>query len=175
MSPKGFPVTVRSHNGDKWRPPDTWECPNFPTEGEASSKSPTSTTSRSRTPKERKASSGLSDLAHLRRSIRRMEAASAKIMLERLKEEWLEVADAAVYRELELEKQLWMLCALRCLYKKKELGQTVSPVLKTTAKPGMLLSLYENYGLSSINLTLCKIDLTLLSICVFSLRHLSRT
>ena len=34
----------------------------------------------------------------LRRSIRRMEAASPKIVLERLKEEWVEVADASVYR-----------------------------------------------------------------------------
>lgn len=42
-----------------------------------------------------------------------MEAASKKIILERLREEWTEVADASVYRELELEKQMWMLTALR--------------------------------------------------------------
>ena len=69
-----------------------------------------------------------------------MEAASDKIVVERLKEEWVEVADASVYRELELEKQLWMLSAL---------GFTN----KLSASPGddpsvatKFLSLYENQG-----------------------------
>jgi hypothetical protein len=42
-----------------------------------------------------------------------MEAASKKIMLERLREEWTDVVDPSVYCEMELEKQMWMLTALR--------------------------------------------------------------
>lgn len=75
-----------------------------------------------------------------------MESASPKIILERLKEEWLEVADASVYRELELEKQLWMLTALRGLKKRgnEDMEGSMSSRLK-------LLSLYENHGMSLIN------------------------
>jgi hypothetical protein len=72
-----------------------------------------------------------------------MEAASPKIILERLKEEWVEVADASVYRELELEKQLWMLAALKAANKRilgKHSGDR-NPV------PGKVLSLYENQGI----------------------------
>jgi hypothetical protein len=80
----------------------------------------------------------------LQRSIRRMEAASPKIVLERLKEEWVEVADASVYRELELEKQLWMLAALRSLKK-----SSMMPDVKTNVPASgitKILSLYENHG-----------------------------
>jgi len=142
-------MIVRNKNGETWRPPDAWDCNISPTEGGAPPKLPIPATLRARTSKEKKPSSSQSDLAHLRRSIRRMEAASAKIMLERLKEEWIEVADAAVYRELELEKQLWMLCALRCLNKKKDLNQTPTLSLGKMTEPTKVLSLYENYGLSS--------------------------
>ena len=85
------------------------------------------------------------ELQLLQRNIRRMEAASPKIILERLKEEWVEVADASVYRELELEKQLWMLSALHGLKKKSETiqeGNTYIP-LSGIKK---ILSLYENHG-----------------------------
>lgn len=81
----------------------------------------------------------------LQRSIRRMEAASPKIVLERLKEEWVEVADASVYRELEFEKQLWMLSALRGLKKK---STTIPDVMTNAPASGItkILSLYENHG-----------------------------
>lgn len=75
-----------------------------------------------------------------------MEAASPKIILERLKEEWVEVADAFVYRELELEKQLWMLTALRTLKNKSSSEETV---VSTGSKPTKVLSLYENHGMYS--------------------------
>jgi hypothetical protein len=71
-----------------------------------------------------------------------MEAASPKIILERLKEEWVEVADASVYRELELEKQLWMLSALRGLKKSGMTQETKVPPSGITK----ILSLYENHG-----------------------------
>lgn len=72
-----------------------------------------------------------------------MEAASPKIILERLKEEWIEVADASVYRELELEKQLWMLSALKTLKKPSEMSVEES---NTPSRFARALSLYENHG-----------------------------
>jgi hypothetical protein len=85
------------------------------------------------------------EFTSLQRSIRRMEAASDKIILERLKEEWIAVADAAVYRELELEKQLWMISALRGFTKQP------SKVLEGDMAPSKILSLFENHGKSSQN------------------------
>ena len=116
--------------------------------------------------------SSISELTHLRRSIRRMEAASAKIMLERLREEWNEVADAAVYRELELEKQLWMLCALRSLNKKKDLNKTTSVSSEKSADPAKVLSLFENHGLCPGSHL--EKALTFRSFCIISLRDLDR-
>lgn len=85
------------------------------------------------------------ELQLLQRNIRRMTAASPKIILERLKEEWVEVADASVYRELELEKQLWMLSALHGLKKKSD---TIQEGDNNTPPSGIkkILSLYENHG-----------------------------
>jgi hypothetical protein len=77
-----------------------------------------------------------------------MEAASPKIILERLKEEWMQVSDATIYRELEVEKQLWMLTALGALKKKKPIEsidqlEDLSPEASPSTK---ILSLYENHG-----------------------------
>jgi len=72
-----------------------------------------------------------------------MEAASSKIVLERLKEQWVEVADASVYRELELEKQLWMLTALRTLENKSHSDELV---MSAPSRPRKVLSLYENHA-----------------------------
>jgi hypothetical protein len=82
-----------------------------------------------------------------------MEAASPKIILERLKEEWIEVPDASVYRELELEKQLWMLSSLRSLKK-----SSMIPDVKINAPASditKILSLYENHG--ELLITRCKV------------------
>ncbi|KAH8595901.1 hypothetical protein B0O99DRAFT_511189 [Bisporella sp. PMI_857] len=79
-----------------------------------------------------------------------MEAAGFKIMLERLKEEWQEVADPSVYRELELEKQLWMLCAVRSLNKQMKTGRTSMPFLENPLGSTKVLSLYENHASASL-------------------------
>jgi hypothetical protein len=78
-----------------------------------------------------------------------MEAASSTIILERLKEEWMEVADASIYRELELEKQRWMLFALRDL-KTTRLGgfEDSRTIQVSTSGATKVLSLYENHGKS---------------------------
>ncbi|EHK96955.1 hypothetical protein M7I_7279 [Glarea lozoyensis 74030] len=76
-----------------------------------------------------------------------MEAASSKIILERLKEEWMEVADASVYRELELEKQRWMLFALRDLKTTRLSGCEDSRTIQvSTSGATKVLSLYENHA-----------------------------
>lgn len=78
-----------------------------------------------------------------------MDAASHKIILERLNEEWIGVTDASVYRELELERQLWMLAALKALHAADALatdGQDAAPIGEGSRK---ILSLYENKGKSS--------------------------
>lgn len=114
------------------------------------------------------------EVLHLQRSVRRMEAASKKIMLERLREEWTEVADASVYRELELEKQMWMLTALRSFDGRRSIdGSTCGTPIQAErgglsrigdGKPdrrrrrvvdiprGKVLSLFENHGKSPLAL-----------------------
>lgn len=76
-----------------------------------------------------------------------MDAASPKTFVERLKEEWIEVADASVYRELELEKQLWMLSALVILGKKHSVPeQKDAEGDRPLSNRPKVLSLYENQG-----------------------------
>lgn len=79
-----------------------------------------------------------------------MEAASPKLVVQQLKEEWIEVAEASVYRELELEKQLWMLSALRTLEKKHNVSQS-RRMVDAVSQPVKILSLYENHGMLQSN------------------------
>jgi hypothetical protein len=72
-----------------------------------------------------------------------MEAASDRIIIERLQEEWNQPADDVVYRELELEKQLWMLSALNGFIKspRKEINEGAYNTGTTK-----VLSLFESNG-----------------------------
>ncbi|KAL3418569.1 hypothetical protein PVAG01_10285 [Phlyctema vagabunda] len=85
--------------------------------------------------------------AAMQQRIRRMEAASPKIVLERLKEEWDDITDDAIYNELELEKHLWMLVGLRVLQRNATAGDANKSV-KSQERPGSqagkALSLYES-------------------------------
>ncbi|KAG4429533.1 hypothetical protein IFR05_014982 [Cadophora sp. M221] len=134
----GFPIAKRAQPSYTWKPPETWECdggtPKVPQRRSSTTLRPI---------KERRHKVPPTETAHLQRSIRRMEAASPKIVLERLKEEWVEVADASVYRELELEKQLWMLTALRTLKNKSSSEEIVA---SAGSRPTKVLSLYENHA-----------------------------
>lgn len=141
------PFTTRGRTIEAWKPPQTWDCisdddfkrppkrktilkiPEEPFRNEVQECQPWPVTI---------------ELTHLQRNIRRMEAASPKIVLERLKEEWNEIADASVYRELELEKQLWMLTALRSLRKKSSNEQMAADA--SLNEHTKVLSLYENHG-----------------------------
>ena len=85
-----------------------------------------------------------SELTHLQTNIRKMSAASPKIILERLKEEWIGVVDGSIYRELELERQLWTLSALRALDAEDDsVAYRMEAVASASTK---ILSLYENKG-----------------------------
>ncbi|KAI6246384.1 hypothetical protein HI914_05316 [Erysiphe necator] len=129
----------------EWRPPDAWECmspneiktrekkdiyrfegqmPKFRLDGQIVVRVP--------------------EIFYRQREIRMMEAATSKIVLERLQEEWNVVADASIYRELELKKQLWMLRALRGFNKK----MTKDP-MKIIVENRKVMSLYENDALAS--------------------------
>jgi hypothetical protein len=137
-------VAIRGRQQDSWRPPDTWECP-----AEAAKSPTTPLEAPLRLSKNKKTSLQPSELTHLRKNLRRMEAASPKIVIERLKEEWIEIADASVYRELELEKQLWMLTTLRILEKKHSISKHSTELVvinKSSTSPAKILSLFENHG-----------------------------
>lgn len=165
LSPKGWPVPRKMRSTDAWRPPDTWECPSTEPQPNAP-ETPTRRVSR-----RKRLSSVPSDLAHLRRNIRRMDAASHRIVLERLQEEWLEVTDASMYRELELEKQLWMLSALNNLSKKSDLSVQVAALSVVKGAGTRVLSLYENHGR---HLPSClHSSLTSHSICLISRSNLT--
>ncbi|PBP16438.1 hypothetical protein BUE80_DR012720 [Diplocarpon rosae] len=143
-APQGstFPVIKRTKPFYTWKPPETWGCD----DGTSQISPPRAFAAPLRPIKERRHKAPPTEITHLRKSIRRMDAASPKIILERLKEEWVGVADASVYRELELEKQLWMLTALRSLKKKNSLEDTSEAQILGSPK---ILSLYENHASSS--------------------------
>jgi len=145
-------MKVGGRQSDPWRPPEAWECTSeevvLTKTGLPKPLVPHLRPSSGQKPKSK---SPTQEMTHLQRRIRRMEAASAKIVLERLKEEWTEMADASVYRELELEKQLWMLSALRSLNKAEsaQSSDDCKTVVALGKAPGStkLLSLYENHGM----------------------------
>ena len=55
------------------------------------------------------AHNSLLELTRFQRFIRRMENAGPKVILDRLKEEWVETSDDEINEELHLEKRLWVL------------------------------------------------------------------
>ncbi len=86
-----------------------------------------------------------------------MASASAKIMLERLTEEWTQVSDADFYKDLMFEKQLWTLTALAFL---KRSGQPyVAPEMDSHSESEgdnrgiRVLSLFESKASFTFNLT----------------------
>jgi Fe2+ or Zn2+ uptake regulation protein len=131
---------------DAGKYPENWECTSLKVESaKASPRKPLLLPQKK---KDRKQSLTTSELSLLQKTIRKMDAASSKIVLERLKEEWTEVVDASVYRELELEKQLWMLAGLKALNKDKSATNFDKHRGVSTATSRKMLSLYENQGQS---------------------------
>jgi hypothetical protein len=134
-----------------WKPPVDWECP---------SDDPDDTRLDGRAGKRKPRQLSQDDQVtsptgqtHLQRHIVRMESATPKIMLERIREEWTEVDDATIYKELEFERHLWMLTAIKYLSKGSANHSGAASRLeetalkkKASAGPSKVLSLYENQG-----------------------------
>ena len=107
----------------------------------------------------------------IRLRVRRMEAASAKIILQRLVEEWDEGEDESIFNELEFEKQLWMLVGLR--YFRKMAASDQPGRLNGALEPCKVLSLYENNGMFSCTIyELCILTQTN-SLRLHSVNHVS--
>jgi hypothetical protein len=100
------PLQLNANNMEAWRPPDAWGYVPPPLA------SPSSEDAVVHSHDDHRASVAL-DLAAMQREIKRMAAAGPQIVLMRLREEWGPSADAALYKELEMEKKRWMLSALR--------------------------------------------------------------
>jgi hypothetical protein len=150
MTTRDAHTEVSDKRRDTWKPPDDWECPSD--EHDIANQFPVQTPNRlaSRVQSSRSSRSTTPRLTQMQRHIKRMEAATPKIMLERLKEEWTDIADASVYKELEFEKQLWMLTGLAYLKYRASGTRTCSyEIPSPAALPSggtKVLSLYENQG-----------------------------
>lgn len=86
------------------------------------------------------------DLHGMQREIRRMAAATPETILLRLKESWGPSHDAALYKELEIEKKRWMLSALHNLDPPDLDTSTSAPSKTAAAKAHKILALYESQG-----------------------------
>jgi hypothetical protein len=129
-----LPVRFSPNNTDLWKAPDAWDC--IPS-------SPTSVSVVASAPERHEVGSAAAvNLASLQRDIKRMTVASPKIILDRLKEQWRKSADAALYKELEMEKKHWMLCALQTSVERQHANPL--PILGTGSK---VLALHECHGM----------------------------
>jgi hypothetical protein len=82
----------------------------------------------------------------LQAGIRRMAAAGPEVMLQRLREKWSTVANSEIHKQLEHEKALWMLVALRAMITDPKVDQEGDSLPKPPAGPTKVLSLYESKG-----------------------------
>jgi len=148
FQPTGWPFSERGKL-NSWKPPVAWHCPHD--EPETSEITPWKSLELPFQLEEKGAGVAklqefpLMEVNYLQRSIGIMEAASPNIVLQRLKEEWVG-ADASVSLRLELEKQFWMLSALRLQSASSSDPRSADPLVSKHTKA---LSLYENYGTST--------------------------
>lgn len=136
-----------------WRPPTDWECLSDDLDNSRQGGRSFARTSRQLSHDDQATSS--TGPTHMQRQIRRMEAANPKIILERIKEEWTEIdGDVTMCKELEFEKHLWMLTALRYLAKRSvskpgavvHQEEETALTTKASSVPSKVLSLFENQG-----------------------------
>jgi hypothetical protein len=94
----------------------------------------------------------LAIMAQFQKRIRCMEAASQKIMVQRLQEDWAECPDAQVYEVMENEKQWWFFIAVRALYRETRPQEISLEKPKNALQSGIrygatrILSLHESYS-----------------------------
>ena len=137
---------------DAWKPPQTWKSPTGERAITRLQPPPraierTAAEQRSRTIGQ---SQPQAPLAMLQKNIQRMVAASPKIVLERLTEDWSEsTTDASLLNELEFEKQLWMLAELQPPDKKMlPRAATEDRGVNSSVSVGRKIrSLYEDHGM----------------------------
>jgi len=124
----------KNDNADAWRPPEAWNC-------SPSSEHAPSTIEEMITYAQNDDTTSMAlDLAGMQREVKRMAAASPQIVLLRLKEEWGTAADAALYKELEMEKKRWMLSALH------NLDQPPDVSSKIVRNDDRILAFFETQG-----------------------------
>ncbi|KAK3359371.1 hypothetical protein B0T25DRAFT_494802 [Lasiosphaeria hispida] len=138
------PLKLAASSPDAWKPPDDWQCGQ-----EVGSAAPTPQKARRVAIEEPVAADPLSlDLAAMQREIAKMAIASPQIIIVRLNEEWGDSNDAAFYKELEMEKQRWMLSALHNM--DRLIGATSTEKEKKALTRGQkILALFETQATAS--------------------------
>lgn len=137
-------IAPSSAKCETWKAPESWECPSDISQLLPHPKIE-ALSIRSICPPT------IYEDTHLDRHIMKMSAANPKIMLERLKEQWPETADASVAQDLEIERQMWMLMSLRYLTERANGERDVKledGAHDTTNKSteGKILSLHDTQG-----------------------------
>jgi len=132
------PTKIRIQNTRSWRSPDTWDA------NSANPDTPSATSMHGSPIRDQgvvQSPMSTLDLHAVQREMAKMAAASPHIISVRLKEDWGSSVDASFYKELEMEKQRWMLSALRTLNK---------PAIDSSINGGegqKILALYESQGM----------------------------
>ncbi|KAJ2902312.1 hypothetical protein MKZ38_000702 [Zalerion maritima] len=130
-------------NPDAWKPPGEWDY--IP-----SHDLPATIPVREKVrPVQRNDSNPMSlDLNGMMRELKRMAAASPKLTLLRLSEEWGKSTDAMLYKELEMEKKRWMLAALYNIDRNLE-QDLMERESRSPVRQEKILALYENQATAS--------------------------
>lgn len=131
-----------------WHAPESWNCSNPPAsvmigpESEPSASAPSYYKQSSIAHSQDEQSVSLSlNLSGMQREILQMAAASHETFLRRLTEEWGSSSDAALYKELEMEKKRWMLSALHSINPSTDRGVAQVPIADRR-----ILAFFESHG-----------------------------
>lgn len=91
-------------------------------------------------------SADIAELTHYQRFIRRMPSAGAKIMLDRIREEWASHMESITAEELEREKHLWLLAALMAQKNKNTFQRSLVPIPTLSGSRGGQTQILELFG-----------------------------
>ncbi|TLD11383.1 hypothetical protein PgNI_05806 [Pyricularia grisea] len=151
-NPRGLTIAApssvfRNDNPDAWKPPDTWECsPSV----KATATSLDALVGPQTADQTRKSSLISLDLIAMQREMKMMEAATPQTILTRLNEEWNDSQDPALYQEMAMEKQRWMLSAMYNVDRPGVDGSDNSSMVPATQGQGQkILALFESPATAS--------------------------